>query len=109
MTRVIVNEESNNTELRLHIGDELVIRLEAIPGTGYAWIVSGGAGKILSQTGEPVFERTGEKILGGVERQILSFRVESAGSQSLELEYRRSWEKPGMAKKKFFIRAIAEK
>ena len=41
MTHVIVTEQDSNAEFRLHMGDELIVRLDAIPGTGYAWIVLG--------------------------------------------------------------------
>ena len=108
MTRSIVTEDHDRAELHLHVGDELVIRLEAIPGTGYSWVVSGPGGGILQQVGEPRFEKADQKTMGGAEKQVLTFRVESAGKQTLELEYRRAWEKPGTAKKSFSVKAIVE-
>ena len=108
MTRLIVTEQNNNAEFRLHVGDELIVRLEAIPGTGYSWIVLGDNDEVLSQIGESVFEKSDEQMVGGVEQQIFSFRVKSTGVRLLELEYRRSWEKHGEAIKSLSIRVITE-
>jgi predicted secreted protein len=108
MTRVIVTEQNSNAEFRLHMGDELIVRLDAIPGTGYAWIVLGEVEGVLSQIGEPVFEKSGERAMGAVEQQVFTFHIKSTGVHRLELEYRRPWEKPGTATKSFSITVIAE-
>ena len=108
MTSLIVSEQHNNTEHQLHVGDKLIVKLEAIPGTGYSWIVKGGVEGVLSQTGEPIFERSGERVMGGVEQQVFSFQVKSTGVAGLEMEYRRPWEKTGTASKSFSIRVIAK-
>jgi predicted secreted protein len=108
MKRIIVNDRDNNAEFRLHKGDELTVLLEVIPGTGYSWKISGDGEGVLSHIGEPVFEKTGAKLLGGVEQQVFCFRIESSGVRKLEFEYGRSWEKPGTAMKSFIITVIAE-
>jgi predicted secreted protein len=108
MANLIVTEQHNNTQVRLHVGDRLTVRLEAIPGTGYSWIVKGEVGGVLNQTGEPAFERSGERVMGGVEQQVFSFQVKANGAAGLELEYRRPWEKSATASKSFSIRVIAE-
>lgn len=108
MTRLTVNEQNNNTEFHVHVGDELIVRLEAIPGTGYSWIVRGDIKQVLSQIGEPVFEKSGERVMGAVEHQVLSFRVDFKGLCELELDYRRPWQKPGTELNSISMTIIAE-
>lgn len=108
MTRLTITEQNNNGEFHLRVGDELIVRLEAIPGAGYSWIVSGNVEGVLSQSGQPVFEKSGKRVLGGVEQQVFTFQVSSPGAGVLKLEYRRPWEKPATAIKTFSIRVIAE-
>ena len=108
MTSHTITELNNNAELHLHVGDKLTVRLESIPGTGFSWMVVGEAAGVLRQTGEPVFERSGERKMGGVEHQVFSFDVTSNGLLGLHLEYRRPWEKSGAANKSFSIRVMAE-
>ncbi len=108
MARKIVTELNNDSEIPLHLGDELIVRLEAIPGTGYSWIVLGDVEGVLSQIGEPVFEQPVEPVMGEVEHQVFSFIVKSTGVHGLQLEYRRSWEKLGLAAKSFYIKVITE-
>jgi inhibitor of cysteine peptidase len=107
MQRVTVTERENNSDLRLQVGDELIVRLEANPGSGYSWSVVGEEGGVLNLAGEPTFEKSGERRLGGVEQQVFTFRAQSAGMRMLRLEYRRPWEKQAPAAKTFSIHVIA--
>jgi predicted secreted protein len=108
MKRLVVTERDQNAEFHLRLGDELTVRLEVIPGTGYSWKISENDEGVLSHLGEPIFERSDSQVLGGVEQQIFRFRVTSSGVRQLELKYGRPWEKPGKAIKSFSIRVIAE-
>ncbi len=108
MTNHILTEQNNNAELHLQVGDKLTVRLESIPGTGFSWTVVGELAGVLRQSGEPLFERSGERKLGGVEHQVFSFEVTSKGLLGLLLEYRRPWEKSGAAAKSFSIKVMAE-
>jgi predicted secreted protein len=108
MTSHTITKKNNNAELNVHVGDKLIVRLEAIPGAGFSWSVIGDVGGVLSQSGEPVFERSGERLMGGVEQQVFTFQVKSKGVLKLQLEYRRPWEKAGAANKSFSIRVKAE-
>jgi predicted secreted protein len=108
MKHLMVTDRDHDAEFHLRVGDELTVRLEAIPGTGYSWKISGNDEGVLSHVGEPIFERSDGQVLGGVEQQIFCFRVTSSGVSRLELEYGRPWDKPGTAMKSFSIKVIAE-
>jgi predicted secreted protein len=89
MSRLTVTGQDNNSEIKLHVGDELLLRLEAQPGTGYSWRVLEDSHKLLSQIGEPDFEESDKLSLGGKEQQIFRFKAGGSGRQRLELQYRR--------------------
>lgn len=108
MTSLNITETDDGCEFRLHVGDELTVRLDATPGTGYSWEVSGNGGKVLSQVGEPVYEKVKQPILGGVQKQVFHFCAKLPGVHRLTLEYRRPWEKAGTAMKSFSFTVIVD-
>lgn len=108
MKHITVTNRDHDTELHLQVGDELTVRLEAIPGTGYSWNISEGDEGMLSLIGDPVFERSGVQVLGGVEQQIFRFRATSPGTRRLEFEYRRPWDKVKTATKSYSIKLLID-
>ena len=106
MQYVTVTERDNNAEVRLQVGDELIVRLEATPGTGYSWSVTGEE-DVLKLSGTPTFESSGKFGLGRAEQQVFTFRVQAAGVRTLQLEYRRPWEKQAPTAKAFSVHLIA--
>lgn len=103
MPSTTISEQDQGSELRVHVGDELTVRLSAIPGTGYSWNVSGESQGVLVEMGQPTFEKTTDvRKLGAPEQQNFRFRVESPGVHQLQLKYRRPWDKPGTAAVKTF-------
>jgi predicted secreted protein len=108
MKHITATDQDHGTELRLHLGDELTVRLEAIPGTGYTWKILGGAEEVLSQVGETVFEKSSTQLVGGVEQQIFRFRVKATGMRQLEFKYCRPWDKSGIAAKSYFVKLHIE-
>lgn len=109
MTRLTLTEQDCGSAFHLQVGDELSISLEAIPGTGYSWEVLDEDRLVLNQVGEAIIEKSDTQMLGGVERQVFHFRVNASGNRRLKLEYRRPWDKPGIAAKSFYITLISEK
>lgn len=103
-----VTNRDNGTELHFRVGDVITLRLEASPGTGYSWQVSGYDASVLTQIGNPAYEELRSPLLGGATHQLFHFSITSPGVSRLELEYRRPWEEPGTAKKVFSITVIAQ-
>jgi predicted secreted protein len=103
-----VTNRDHGTELHFRVGDGLTLRLEASPGTGYSWQVSGYDASMLTQIGNSAYEELRSPVLGGATHELFHFSIKSPGVSRLELEYRRPWEKPNRATKAFSITVIAQ-
>ena len=89
-----VTEADAGGEVRLRLSGVLTVKLEATPGTGYAWHLPGDSPEKLEPLGETVFEpKEKERVVGGPEVQLLRFKAIERGTTTLELHYMRPWEK----------------
>jgi predicted secreted protein len=87
--------QSMNIEtLRLHVGDNFVIRLPGGGTSGYSWILqSSGSEQVLSTTHSTVAPvSTGVLQTGSVD-EVFTLHGLSPGNVKLQFELRRSWEK----------------
>ena len=93
MDRQIIRPEGNDVKVHCAGGDVLIVRLEAVPGTGYSWIVENKLTNSSLITESPRFVpfHEGSKP-GSLEEQELEFRVDSEGFGLIRLAYCRSWE-----------------
>jgi inhibitor of cysteine peptidase len=78
--------------ITLRIGEELVLKLECNPSTGYDWFLTEQKNSVLSSLGKPTYEQ-GRSMPGAGGIESWNFRAAAAGAQTLKLEYRRPWEK----------------
>jgi inhibitor of cysteine peptidase len=90
---VTVTDKDNGREVSLAKGATLILRLEARPGTGYAWRVAQNDPDYLKAQGESVFEQPENEKPGDIEHQVFRFTAQASGSSALKLEYARGWEK----------------
>ena len=102
-----ITEKDNKGQVQIALGGILTVKLEASPGTGYAWHVVRNDPSLLKPMGESVFEPkledTGKKIIGAPEDQVFHFKAQSKGSNILSLEYVRKWEKKTAPLKTFSV------
>jgi predicted secreted protein len=102
-----ITERDNKSQIQIALGGILTVKLEAIPGTGYAWHVVRNDPGLLRPMGEAVFEPRledmGKKIVGAPEDQVFRFKAQSKGSDILLLEYVRKWEKKAAPLKTFSV------
>jgi inhibitor of cysteine peptidase len=78
--------------ITLGVGEELVIKLECNPSTGYEWLLTNAKNSVLSSRGKPTYtQRRAMPGAGGIESW--NFRAAVAGAETLKLEYQRPWEK----------------
>jgi predicted secreted protein/N-acetylneuraminic acid mutarotase len=95
LPEVNVNEEDDGMEFVLKLGQVLVVTLESNPSTGYSWEVVENQDSILEQIGEAEYkpvEQTDPPMVGAGGWEIFRFKATSAGQETLNLVYRRSWE-----------------
>ena len=98
-----VTDTDDGGRVQIKLGDVLAVRLKAIPGTGYAWHLVRNDPKFLKPLGEPTYEQTESKLVGGVAFQIFHFRALARGTNVLELHYVRAWEKKGIPLKTYHV------
>ncbi len=92
-----VTEHNNGDTVHIALGATLIIKLDAIPGTGYAWHVDKAKLNLLTLIGEPIFEPKKKDLtngpLGAPTFNVFRYRTEKEGTEILELCYKRFWEK----------------
>lgn len=101
-----VSDKDNGNTVSMAARGILEMKLETIPGTGYAWQVIRNDSRILRMTGPPVLapaDETREKMLGAPSYQVFRFEAQAAGKSILELHYKRRWEAQAAPLKTFVV------
>jgi inhibitor of cysteine peptidase len=89
----VVTEQTHG-DVSLKVGAVLEVRLEANHTTGYSWVFAPVVNPVLMRQGRTVYQEHvagGTVGTGGVE--VWRFKAVKAGTQGLQFEYRRPWEK----------------
>jgi inhibitor of cysteine peptidase len=91
---VNVNDSDNGSQVTLRQGQILAVTLESNPTTGYSWAPVEKENSIFELFGDPIYipAEQEEGAVGSGGWEIYYFRSISAGQETLELIYRRSWE-----------------
>jgi predicted secreted protein len=77
------------TDLKVEVGHELTIDLEAIPGAGYMWVNTQGPEE-LEVVSEKIVSIS--KEIGGNSVQRFVIHAHQAGRYTMVYELKRSWE-----------------
>lgn len=80
-------------EISAAAGDTISIELETRAGTGFEWAASQVPGILQFDGSTQRSAARSDAMVGGVKRQILTFRVVRTGEETLVLGYRRPWKK----------------
>ena len=83
--------EDSETSIEISAREMFEVVLEGNPTTGFSWIVESGDPAIVEVTGEPAFEPESDLVGAGGEYTFV-FEGKSAGTTTLELAYRRTFE-----------------
>jgi inhibitor of cysteine peptidase len=89
---ITLAEQDDGHQVVLTQNQELVVRLEANPSTGYLWEVAGMDNTILREVGQVEFEPESAG-LGAPATLVRRFEAVGPGQSNLALVYRRPWEK----------------
>jgi inhibitor of cysteine peptidase len=98
----IVTDAQNGKTIVIARDAPLVIALESNPSTGYSWRLSNNDGAIVKFIDQSTFPPM-VAMPGAAGHQMFKFKAIAAGSDSIELEYLRPWEKGVAPAKKFRI------
>jgi predicted secreted protein len=104
---VVVTELENGSSIEISKGAVLTIRLETVPGTGYAWTLVRSDTTRLRLLREDL-EIAGGSKPGSAAHKIFQFVSEQSGPSTVELHYVRGWEQDVSPKKKYRIGVYAK-
>jgi inhibitor of cysteine peptidase len=102
---VVVTDADAGEAVTLDSGQNLVVRLESNPSTGYSWEAIEVPG-VLEGEATPTHEQTSETegVVGAAGTDVFTFTAsEDAGEGTLVLEYRRPWEEDVPADEEFVL------
>jgi len=88
--------EGCQEKIKVEVGSIVEIKLEAIPATGYQWLLKDSSQLLQLLDAESLnFTKpeTEQPIVGLPVLQILHFKAMKKGEEVIRLEYKRTWEK----------------
>ena len=90
--QITLDMSANGSQVEMERDQELVIKLESNPTTGFSWAVSGVDTAVLQQIGDTEYEPDETGLVGSGGWESCRFEAVAAGQTTLELVYRRPWE-----------------
>ena len=104
----IVTEHDHGKVIELKTDEVMVLRLEAVPGTGYGWQIVRITLPGFELLESPIFEDSDQGLIGGSAMEVFRFHAAVAGSGELELIYKRPWEGDVSPEKVFQLNIIIQ-
>jgi len=95
VAKLHLDASADGTTQQIAVGEVMAISLESNPSTGYSWFATSSKPDVLASMGEPEFqEPTGSAtpMLGAPGTETFYFQAAAAGTATLTLDYKRSWE-----------------
>lgn len=97
---LVVTTVDNGKQISLASGGEFLLQLTANPATGFGWQWQPALPEAISCKALPFASGNGDAdMVGAPGEQQWQCRVAAAGSYTLALDYRRSWEKVPAARR----------
>jgi len=88
--------EGCQDKIKMMVGSIVEIKLEAVPGSGYQWLLK-DASQLLQLLDGDILKfsapETKQPTVGVPGHQILHFKAIKKGEEMIRLEYKRTWEK----------------
>jgi inhibitor of cysteine peptidase len=96
VANVSLDAMADGSTQQLKKGEVLSITLESNPSTGYGWFATISNPTVLVQMGDPQYQEATSSastpVLGAAGTQTFFFQAADAGTTSLTLDYKRSFE-----------------
>ena len=104
MNSHVLTLEDNNTQHQIRVGDELLVKLPALPGAGFRWTEEAAGASILQHQSTTYAPQTGHQAsaaIGAATLQRFTYRAATPGTVELKFRYWRSWQGEGSIEKRF--------
>ena len=98
----------NGKPMTLRIGETLAVMLDSNPSTGYGWQVVPMKHAILEMAGEPEYTPPAQPLPGAGGQHTFQFAAVGAGTATLALVYRRSFEPNVAPAQRFTVRVTVD-
>ena len=96
---ITLTEKNNGDSLNLKVGDEIIVKLESNPTTGYCWNISDKTNQDIVSLQSTEFKQSAKirflqlfGLVGAGGYEVLTFKALSKGSTAIILAYNRPWE-----------------
>ena len=105
-----MDEKDNGSQVELAPGQDLIVTLESNPSTGFRWEVVDLDQSILRQAGEAHYAPAGpgQPPPGQGGRETWRFQAVGPGRTTLQLAYRRAWEKEVEPQKTYTLHVLVQ-
>jgi inhibitor of cysteine peptidase len=105
-----IDASADGARITLVQGQALSVTVDANPYTGYRWMVERGAVAVLQPVGEPLYTpvSTSAPLVGAGGTMTFDFVARAAGSDTLQLAYRRTWQKDAAAERSFHVEIVVQ-
>jgi predicted secreted protein len=86
-----IDASADGSRVTLAPGQALRLTLDANPATGYRWVIDRSAATVLTAVGQPMYTpiSTSVPLVGAGGTMTFDFVASAAGSDTLQLAYRR--------------------
>ena len=88
----MIDQGDSGSEVSVEVGDEVEVRLESNPTTGYGWVVTAQPEVIDLLSND--FQAPDTDLVGAGGVDVFVFQAMASGSGELRLEYVRSFDDP---------------
>ena len=89
-----LTEKNNGDSINLKINDDIEIKLESNPTTGYSWFLNDNVDVTIVSVSDPVFieSEKDKELVGAGGYEIFTIKAISKGKTGIILNYERPWE-----------------
>jgi len=108
-SEIRMDDTHNNSQKEIVRGQTLVVTLASNPTTGYSWQVAEADKALLRQVGDAEFKSSASSnppLVGAGGTETFRFETNGAGTTTLKLVYRRSWETSVPPIKTFTVQVV---
>jgi inhibitor of cysteine peptidase len=88
---VVLTEANHGKTVEISLGEQITIRLDENPTTGYRWAIARNNPEILAPAGDE-YNPAGSAGIGGGGQRAFTFEAKKEGIDPLEFKLWREWE-----------------